>query len=113
MSEGLSRDLMPCPLCGGTAQFKRNTYYTVECDGCGVHTDKGMISQELAAARWNERKNWIDRCPICGHKADVHYRPGRGCFVECGDFGCMLTTRGYDTAEEAIAAWNRRIGDGA
>lgn len=51
-------------------------------------------------------------CPFCGGKAKVVWMPyigaeGIGLVVECNQ--CWAQTGYYDTREEAIDAWNRRV----
>ena len=48
-------------------------------------------------------------CPFCGGKAELFGTEETGVFyVECLD--CNVNDN-FDTAEEAIAAWNRRMND--
>lgn len=54
----------------------------------------------------------LKRCPFCGGEALVCIKPfigesGRGFVVECD--GCWASTGYYETEEEAIEAWNRRV----
>lgn len=49
-------------------------------------------------------------CPFCGSRATILNRPVPVRFVACLDCGAEGGSR--RTEEEAIAAWNRRAGEG-
>jgi Lar family restriction alleviation protein len=51
-------------------------------------------------------------CPFCGAEGVAAERSEYGAFATCADNECAVVTRGYDTLAEAMAAWNRRVGDG-
>lgn len=53
----------------------------------------------------------IKNCPFCGEKASVWttYYMGRTWGVICE--GCGVRNMNYETEEEAIEAWNRRINE--
>lgn len=54
-------------------------------------------------------------CPFCGSKGEINYREGLEAWVvECSNHFCMasyMIGMDYDTEEEAIEAWNRRVAD--
>ena len=56
----------------------------------------------------------LKSCPFCGSRAILHERTD-GFYVDCASqFGiCKVlpATWIYKTEEEAIDAWNRRVGD--
>jgi len=50
-------------------------------------------------------------CPFCGGEAEIWRAsadPKRPAWVGCMGRCAVLVSRGYETTEEAIAAWNRR-----
>jgi hypothetical protein len=68
----------------------------------------------------------LKNCPFCGRGAEVHedqdwdcHKPEKPYNVRClggyayirepGTVGCSAETLYFATAEEAIAAWNRRV----
>ncbi len=56
----------------------------------------------------------LKRCPFCGRRARIetsgNYYVTEKFKVRC--VGCLTVSVYYDSREEAIAAWNRRYGDG-
>lgn len=56
-------------------------------------------------------------CPFCGSKAELHKRDvlDTSYIVECSNGTCPASYMlgwDYETEEEAIEAWNRRVNDG-
>lgn len=55
----MSKELKPCPFCGGEAKIIENNHYTdihsVMCKNCFSETDR-YHTQEEAMAQWNKRK---------------------------------------------------------
>lgn len=49
----------------------------------------------------------IKPCPHCGHEAALKLYL-RKHYIRCGGRDCHIRTEPFDTAEEAIACWNRR-----
>lgn len=47
-------DLLPCPFCGGTADFSETNVWWVRCNECNAETEADM-SPEAAAEIWNKR----------------------------------------------------------
>lgn len=47
-------DLLPCPFCGGTADFSETNAWWVTCNECNAETEADM-SPEGAAEYWNKR----------------------------------------------------------
>lgn len=47
-------------------------------------------------------------CPLCGTEAHLYANEARNA-VECMSPKCLATTRDFETEEEAIEAWNRRV----
>lgn len=50
----LEKNLLPCPLCGGTAHFVDFGYIHVRCDKCGVSTGNSLGIDD-AVTHWNQR----------------------------------------------------------
>ena len=59
--------------------------------------------------------NGLKRCPFCDSVAEMHHKPILGTYiVECSNFSCpasYMIGMDYDSEEEAIEAWNRRVGE--
>lgn len=53
-------------------------------------------------------------CPFCGADANIRFDFKHDYVVFCTNDLCMLNELeyGFDSEEEAIEAWNRRISDG-
>lgn len=53
-------------------------------------------------------------CPFCGAECDIIYNYDKKFVPYCINFDCLLNENevGFDTEEEAIEAWNRRVNDG-
>ena len=54
----------------------------------------------------------IKLCPFCNGKAEVYedeYEDETLYMVACGE--CGITTPGFDSEEDAVNAWNRRVKD--
>ena len=50
----LEKQLLPCPMCGGTAHFVDFGYIHVRCVKCGVSTGNSLDIDD-AVTRWNQR----------------------------------------------------------
>lgn len=50
----LEKQLLPCPMCGGTAKFVDFGYIHVRCVKCGVSTGNSLGIDD-AVTRWNQR----------------------------------------------------------
>ena len=50
----LEKQLLPCPMCGGTAKFVDFGYKHVRCVKCGVSTGNSLGIDD-AVTRWNQR----------------------------------------------------------
>ena len=50
----LEKQLLPCPMCGGTAHFVDFGYIHVRCVKCGVSTGNSLGIDD-AVTRWNQR----------------------------------------------------------
>lgn len=70
-----------------------------DCNGCfGAAGDKEVCQEE------NDMED-LKKCPFCGGKAEI---VGYKIFwVICKE--CTAETKSFDTREEAIDAWNRRV----
>ena len=117
---GKSYALLPCPHCGGEAEFRDGSSTTpyVRCKSCGCRTGSSHDAAKLAKA-WNRRggrdldpsadePDELKRCPFCGAEGRVSHGTyeSQPWWAHCTNghgFG-----RRFDTKEEAIAAWNRR-----
>ena len=55
-------------------------------------------------------KTELKPCPFCGSEARIDYYSSGGYMVRCTQiFVCGAKQEWFDSDEEAIAAWNRRI----
>ena len=84
-----SKELKPCPFCGGKLKI------IILDDEFNVH------DEEYEKEPWSGLQYALfhgveenEDCPIANHEGE------------------MLGVYGYDTKDEAIEAWNRRIKDG-
>ena len=61
-----------------------------------------------------KERDELKPCPFCGRKAILR-RDSHGCYIGCENGMCSVlpTTWYYETEEEAITAWNRRVNDDA
>ena len=79
--------------------------------GClGCPTKCTPAYREQCALTWLTLESEEDKpipCPFCGGEADVTLLGGHGFSVRC--YECLAETDTYETREEAIAAWNRRV----
>lgn len=50
----MTEQLLPCPFCGGKADFSETNAWWVTCNECNAETDADM-SPEGAAEYWNKR----------------------------------------------------------
>ena len=48
-------------------------------------------------------------CPFCGGEASTYVAYDDGYYVCCDECGCGLPV--YNTEEEAVEAWNKRVGE--
>lgn len=56
--------------------------------------------------------NELKPCPFCGGRAYLSERMNGGYYVECESIGgCLAESGNYDTEEQAVEAWNRRVVD--
>jgi ssDNA-binding Zn-finger/Zn-ribbon topoisomerase 1 len=124
----MKEELKPCPFCGAIPLVEKSTYgrYFAMCpnEECLVHvaTNTYYIKLESATAAWNKRigngdamKEELKPCPFCGAIPLVKISTTGRYFVACHNKQCLaqvLTSTFYVKPESAIAAWNKRIGDG-
>lgn len=86
-----------CPCCTMVIYKSKDSQ---KCHYCG---------QELV---WSENKSLLKSCPFCGSKATVNYNDySKVYFAGCCSPYCKICpqTLPYETKEEAVNAWNRRI----
>lgn len=117
---GRSYSLLPCPYCGGEAEFRDGSSTTpyIRCKKCGCRTGSSRDEERLVRI-WNRRGgNDVDpdaegsdamkRCPFCGAEGRVSYGTyeHHPWWAHCTN-GHGLGRR-FETKEEAIAEWNRR-----
>lgn len=50
-------------------------------------------------------------CPLCGGGATL-FKPPQHCSYRVACVKCRCNTGGYKTENEAVSAWNGRVGDG-
>ena len=117
----LSRQLQPCPFCGGDAHLAwyndGDKQIVAECDNpCCMSAVCDSETPEEAVARWNNRvkTNGLKRCPFCGNGAELEkFSNGESdmYIVQCQNPNCQAETTYSDEAEDVIAIWNRRINE--
>lgn len=60
--------------------------------------------------------NELKPCPFCGGKATLHEIADGQFYIDCamqlGFCSVMPSTWTYNTEEEAVEAWNRRVDNG-
>ena len=49
----------------------------------------------------------LRKCPFCGGEASIYVAYDDGYYVCCDECGCGLPV--YNTEQEAIEAWNKRV----
>ena len=121
---GAVPDLLPCPFCGGEAQFVMEsdwlvpgevmvTAWKVECSRCWASPKPNNYEgdKRLAAERWNRRaerecrdvsRREFFRCSWCGHSLEVQYDDSdlydgdcvAGCFGYCPYCGARVEDGG-------------------
>ena len=52
----------------------------------------------------------LRKCPFCGGEAETYSYYFNEWYIGCVECSCDLGV--FDTKEEAIEAWNRRVNDG-
>jgi len=84
MTNGI--ELQPCPFCGGQIEL-------LACDDEGNIHDEAYMDDPWSGLCFALKHEYKDRkeCPIATHKGEI--------------LGIVL----YDSAEEAIEAWNNRV----
>ena len=117
----LSRQLLPCPFCGGDAHLAwynaSNKQIVAECENprC-MSAVCGSESPEEAVALWNNRvkTNRLKPCPFCGGQAELTKFYNGECdkyIVQCQNPNCQAETTCSDEAEDVVAIWNRRLNE--
>lgn len=126
-------ELMPCPFCGGKCEItmtrtyrgdEETKFYGVMCSDCRASVDAIYLKEEKAAEKWNRRfskKTDASPCPFCGKIPTVSFdtvttdNGGLESYWRVSCYSCSMDTRrrAYRTADEAIAAWNRRTNNEA
>ena len=110
-------ELKPCPFCGGEAMVHsdfRERLWTVSCKSrleCYAIEDY-YPSQEEAISAWNKRVSNLEAlrpCPFCGGKAKVYSISRHTWRATCNALDCCHLMHDWETPEEAIAGWNRRV----
>lgn len=101
---GKTYDLLPCPHCGGEAEFRdgSSTKPYIRCKGCGCRTGSSFDYGKLVAA-WNRRAertcryvrdhmgvagNWFCKCSECGAEFDERVVDRH--FVYCPECGARV-----------------------
>ena len=51
----------------------------------------------------------LKHCPFCGGEASTYVAYDDGYYVCCDECGCGLPV--FNTEQEAIEAWNKRVGE--
>ena len=90
-----------CPNCNGGGVIQEydefDRYHVLECYLCG---GSGVINN-----------TGLKPCPFCGGEAEkcnlTKFDINDRCWVECKE--CGVSAKIYDSEQEAIEAWNRRV----
>ena len=95
---------MKCKECCGDGYnlriIKKGNGYTTERVTCEHCNGTGEVQT-------TETK--LKPCPFCGGEASMYIAYDDGYYVCCDECGCGLPV--YNTEEEAIEAWNKRVGE--
>lgn len=110
----MSENLKPCPFCGGEAVFEKNTdsnSVKIVCKSCGASTLWTIVEvQNYIVEKWNTRSRkravQIKLCPCCGSNGKLWQAMDGTFIIQC--INCSISSNYYQTAEEAITAWNAR-----
>lgn len=63
----MTEQLLPCPLCGGEADYCETNSWWIRCNKCNAETEADM-SPEAAAEIWNRRTPPpSSHVPVCPH----------------------------------------------
>ena len=122
MSEGLdvfSKELKPCPFCGGEAVYKDLLADVIQCTSC---PDTHIVLHSRPLGVWNDRPNLAEQrranavhgvkaCPLCGSYGVLLDFQMREIFCpKCGlHHGLGILHSG--PLQEIIDSWNRRYHD--
>ena len=81
---GKTYDLLPCPYCGGEAEFRdgSSTAPYIRCKSCGCRTGSGRSCEKLVE-RWNRRAERTCRVVRYGEPSSTGVPRERHC-SECG-----------------------------
>lgn len=94
---GKTYDLLPCPHCGGEAEFRdgSSTKPYIRCKSCGCRTWGSHAYDKLAAA-WNRRAERTCRIATMDMAGEPPYREGDRILNELSD-GCSECGYPFDT----------------
>ena len=67
-----------------------------------------MKSKKVGDNTMTELKQY-PKCPFCGREASIYVTYDDGYYVCCDECGCCLPV--YNTEEDAIREWNRRVSE--
>lgn len=110
-----------CPCCDGESNWEyigTNTI-RISCSKCGIHTisdDNTLEYMKEMLNTWNSRVDevkevsGIKTCPCCGNEIkDIEIIDPWGNKTYKIECDCDLFTEPYDTKEELLDVWNRRV----
>lgn len=97
-------------------EFAKLIYNYSACDCCILHGMENINCKQDCFAnmeKWFAQEHIIPlkKCPFCGGKGKVDLYDTDGDIWEagCDECGCNLGI--FNTKEQAVKAWNKRIGD--
>lgn len=86
-----------------------------DCENCKIFEMKNYQHNISCPFVWLEMEAEEEKplpCPFCGSEVEIGHPPiSSKYYIQCTKSGCVVKpiTKSYNSKEEAIAAWNKRI----